>query len=146
MIATMCVVWCVVHMYNVCCTVCTVPHILCRYPEHMLQIMNKILQLRPLIQSKLDESIEAGREICKVVVEFATANRSFLSNVACSLDGDDIQLDGIKSGVEAQQTDALDVMLLVLVGGWSSSAVCMCLWSWLVSSPGVHIPSWILHC
>ena len=111
----------------------------------MLQIMNKILQLRPLIQSKLDESIEAGKGICKVVVEFATANRSFLSNIACSLEGDDIQLDGVKPGAEVQQTDALDVMQLILVGGWSGQTVCMCQWSQLVyfqeftSLPGFYI-------
>ena len=72
--------------------------------------------MRPLIQSKLEECSETAMGICKVVVEFATANRTFLTNVASVSNSDDVQLEGIDTGGEVPQSDALDMLQLVLVG------------------------------
>ena len=58
--------------------------------------------------------METGVGICKVVVEFATANRNFLSNIAITLDEE----EEVESGVDVQhvqQSDAIDMMHLVLV-------------------------------
>jgi hypothetical protein len=85
-----------------------------KYPRHMLEITSRLLKMRPLIQSKLEECSETAMGICKVVVEFATANRTFLTNVASVSNSDDVQLEGIDTGGEVPQSDALDMLQLVL--------------------------------
>ena len=85
----------------------------------MQQIMHKILQLYPLIQSKLKEGMEVGLGMCKVVVEFATVNRCLLlrggaeEGGAGEGEGSDEQ---DPAGSQSQE-EALEMMQLVLVRG-----------------------------
>ena len=81
----------------------------------MQQIMHKILQLYPLIQSKLKEGMEEGLGMCKVVVEFATVNRCLLLRGGEGGEGE--RTEGDDATGSQSQEEALEMMQLVLVRG-----------------------------
>ena len=80
----------------------------------MQQIMHKILQLYPLIQSKLKEGMEMGLGMCKVVVEFATVNRNLLLQGG-EEGGGAGEGEGQDPAQLQSQEEALEMMQLVLV-------------------------------
>ena len=78
----------------------------------MRQVIREILSLKPFIESKLDENMEVGKQVCKVVVEFATANRLLLLNVQSP----DYEVDGIQLEEEDdKREEALSILHLILV-------------------------------
>ena len=87
----------------------------------MQQIMQKILQLYPLIQSKLKEGVEEGLGMCKVVVEFATVNRCLLlrggEEEGGAGEGEGEGTEGQDAAASQSQEEALEMMQLVLVRG-----------------------------
>ena len=82
----------------------------------MQQIMHKILQLYPLIQSKLKEGMEMGLGMCMVVVEFATVNRNLLLQGGEEGGGGGVgEGEGQDPAQLQSQEEALEMMQLVLV-------------------------------